>query len=94
MLKTFKQICQVNYFSFFICNNREIVDDPSRWRILESDLYPIDKPAGRRRCNKCKELGHMAIRCPNKIYPKCKLCGQNGHFEPRCPNRLCTQVSN
>jgi hypothetical protein len=45
-----------------------------------------------RRCNRCKEVGHMAIRCPNRVEAKCRLCGESGHYEPRCPNKLCTQV--
>ncbi|XP_044268883.1 uncharacterized protein LOC123014074 [Tribolium madens] len=65
--------------------------DPKLWTILDSDRWPLARSSTGRRCNKCKELGHIALRCPNKPEPKCKLCGQGGHYEPRCPNKLCTQ---
>jgi hypothetical protein len=65
-------------------------DDPKLWAILDIDRMPYRASTGRR-CNRCKEVGHMAIRCPNRVEAKCRLCGESGHYEPRCPNKLCTQ---
>ncbi|RZB40616.1 uncharacterized protein BDFB_005539, partial [Asbolus verrucosus] len=70
---------------------RTLSSDPKLWAILDSDRMPARMDNRGRRCNKCRERGHMAIRCPNKVVPKCSLCGESGHFEPRCPNRICTQ---
>ncbi|XP_008191804.1 uncharacterized protein Zcchc7 [Tribolium castaneum] len=76
--------CSVQDLQFVMSN------DPNLWTILDRDRFPIKSPVGKR-CNKCKELGHIALKCPNKLEPKCKLCGEGGHFEPRCPNKMCTQ---
>lgn len=66
------------------------------WKIVEEDRVrnPFAPAVKGRRCNKCRQVGHMAIRCPNKTGPpKCSLCGLPGHLEPRCPNKMCTLVS-
>ncbi|XP_063910404.1 uncharacterized protein LOC135127740 isoform X2 [Zophobas morio] len=65
-------------------------NDPKLWTILDSDRSPSRKNRGRR-CTRCKQFGHVGIRCTNRVEPKCTLCGGRGHYEPRCPNKLCTQ---
>lgn len=35
------------------------------------------------RCNNCKELGHVATRCPRGV--SCYKCGRGGHISPDCP---------
>lgn len=67
------------------------LDNQSMWKILDSDKYPGRRPSGRR-CNRCRDKGHIGIRCPKNMTPVCFICGAKDHYEPRCPKKICTQV--
>eukprot|EP01041_Mallomonas_annulata_P007984 gene7984-16339_t len=49
-----------------------------------------DDESQKKRCNKCKKVGHIAAKCPdvkeNKQQKvKCFLCGRTGHMKTDCP---------
>ncbi|XP_018561668.1 uncharacterized protein LOC108903837 [Anoplophora glabripennis] len=72
-------------------------DDPEAWKISPSDQLMFLNPSGSKgpRCNRCRQFGHVAVRCTEKPDPpSCTLCGFSDHQEPRCPNKRCTQCGN
>ncbi|CAH1131826.1 unnamed protein product [Ceutorhynchus assimilis] len=65
-------------------------DDPLKWQVNTKDINKVKTPACGPRCRKCRQTGHIAMRCPNKQeLPRCFLCGFEGHEEPRCKNKVC-----
>ncbi|XP_071943873.1 uncharacterized protein [Antedon mediterranea] len=41
------------------------------------------RDCSQKKCNKCLELGHVALDCQNEI--KCSICGVSGHVYRNCP---------
>ncbi|XP_050311718.1 uncharacterized protein LOC126747244 [Anthonomus grandis grandis] len=71
-------------------------DDPEKWKVAQADVsYVPNRDRIRRRCARCRQMGHLAVNCTNKSsVPVCSLCGKSGHQEPRCPNKICLSCAN
>ncbi|KAJ8951337.1 hypothetical protein NQ318_009271 [Aromia moschata] len=89
---------QRDYFEFDVdAIQRTQTDDPEAWKVSHLDRM-VELNIGRSkgpRCNRCRQFGHVGVRCPEKTGPpRCSLCGAIGHQEPRCTNKICTQCGN
>ncbi|XP_076262911.1 zinc finger CCHC-type containing 7 [Rhynchophorus ferrugineus] len=75
--------------------HRKMSNDPSKWEILPTDKFRSPIYSNGPRCNRCRQRGHVGIKCPNRpALPNCSLCGHSGHYEPRCPNKICFTCGN
>ncbi|KAF5299719.1 hypothetical protein FQR65_LT09348 [Abscondita terminalis] len=73
---------------------RKMSDDPDMWKIISSDKINLNALSRELRCRRCREFGHIAVKCTKRLDPpKCILCAGVGHRESRCPYKLCTSSS-